>query len=76
MKLTMHSLQPLLIDMGIDLCRRYVGVTQHLLDDSQIRAVAEQMCREAVTEKVRIDVLCQSGPLCVLLNNLPDPHCG
>ena len=40
MKLAMHSLQPLLIDVGVDLCRRYVGVTQHLLDDSQIRAVA------------------------------------
>ncbi len=40
MKLAMHSLQPLLIDMGVNLCRRYVGVAQHLLDDSQIRAVA------------------------------------
>jgi hypothetical protein len=40
MKLAMHSLQPLLIDMRVDLCRRYVCVAQHLLDDSKIRAVA------------------------------------
>jgi hypothetical protein len=76
MKLAMHSLQPLLIDMGVNLCRRYVRVAQHLLDDSQIRAVAEQMRCEAVAEKVRIDVLFQSGPLRVLLNDLPDPGCG
>ena len=76
MKLAMHCLQPLLIDMGVNLCCRYVGVAQHLLDDSQIRAVAEQMRCETVAEKVRIDVLFQSGPLRVLLNDLPDPSCG
>src|SRR5947207_1765608 len=76
MKLAMHSLQPLLINMGVDLCRRYVRVTQHLLDDSQIRAVAEQMRCEAVPQKMRIDVLFQSGTLRVLFNDLPDPRCG
>ena len=40
MKLSMHSLEPLLIDMGIDLGRRYVRVAQHLLNDSKICAVA------------------------------------
>ena len=74
MKLAMHSLQPLLIDMGVDLCRRYVRVTQHLLDDSQIRAVAEQMRCEAVAQKVRINVLFQSGALRVLFNDLPNPR--
>ena len=48
MKLAMHRLEALLIDMGIDLCRRNVGVAQHLLNDSKIRAVAEQMRCEAV----------------------------
>ena len=76
MKLAMHSLQPLLIDMGVNLCRRYVRVAQHLLDDSQISAVAEQMRCEAMPYKVGIDVLVQSGPLRVLLNDLPDPRCG
>jgi hypothetical protein len=48
MKLAMYSLQPLLIDMSVDLCCGYVGVAQHLLDNSKVRAVAEQMCCEAV----------------------------
>ena len=76
MKLAVHSLKPLLIDMGIDLGRRYIRVTQHLLDDSKIRAVAEQMRCEAVPQKMRIDVLFQSGPLRVLFDDLPDPRCG
>ena len=76
MKLAMHSLEPLLIDMGIDLGRRYVRVAQHLLDDSKIRAVAEQMRCEAVPQKVRINVLFQSGALRVLFNDLPNPRCG
>jgi hypothetical protein len=48
MELAMHSLETLLIDMRINLGRRYVCVAQHLLDDSEIRAVAEQMRGEAV----------------------------
>jgi hypothetical protein len=76
MKLAMHSLEPLLIDMSVDLCRRYVRVAQHLLDDSKIRAVAEQMRCEAVPQKMRINVLFQSGALCVFLNDLPNPRCG
>ena len=72
MKLAMDSLQPLLIDMGVDLRRRYVGVAQHLLDDSQIRAVAEQMRCEAVPELVRINIFFQPGTLGVLFHDLPD----
>ena len=75
MKLAMHSLKPLLIDMGINLGRRYVRVAEHLLDDSKIRAVAQQMCREAVPQKVRINVFFHSGALRVLLHDLPNPRC-
>ena len=72
----MYSLEPLLIDMGVDLCRRYVRVAQHLLDDSEIRAVAEQMRCEAVPKKVGINIFFQSGALRMLLNDLPNPRCG
>ena len=75
MKLAMYSLQPLLIDMGVDLRCRYVGVAEHLLDNSQIRAVAEQMCCEAVAQQVRVNILLQSSPLRVFLNDLPDSCC-
>jgi hypothetical protein len=76
MKLAMHSLKSLLIDMRVNLCRRYVRVAQHLLDDSKIGSVAEQMRCEAVPQKVRINVLFQSGALRVLFNDLPNPRCG
>ena len=76
MKLAVHRLEPLLIDMGIHLGCRYVRVAEHLLDDSKIRAVAEQMRCEAVPQKMRINVLFQSSPLRVLLNDLPNPRCG
>ena len=76
MKLAMDSLKPLLIDMRIDLGSRYVCVAQHLLNNSEIRAVAEQMRCEAVPQQVRINVFFQSGALRVLFNDLPNPLCG
>ena len=48
MKLAMHSLEPLLIDMGINLGRRNVGVPKHFLNDPQIRPIPEKMSRETV----------------------------
>ena len=75
-KLAMHSLEPLLIDVGINLGRRYVRVAQHLLDDSKISAVAEQMRCEAVPQKVRINIFFKPGALRVLFNDLPNPRCG
>ena len=71
----MHGLEPLLIDMRVDLRCRNVGVAQHLLDNAQIGAVSEQMRREAVPEKVRINVLFQSGALRMFLYDLPYPRC-
>ena len=55
----MHSFQALLIDMCINLRRRNVGVAEHLLNDAQIGAVAQQMRREAVPEQVWINILFQ-----------------
>ena len=42
--------------MRVDLCRRDVGVTEQLLDDTQVGAAGEQVGREAVAELVRVDV--------------------
>ena len=50
MKLSMHSLEPLLVDMGINLCGRYIRVAEHLLDDAQVSPIAEQMRGEAVAQ--------------------------
>ena len=75
MKLPVHSLQALLIDMGVNLGRRNIGVAEHFLDDPQIRTVSEQMCREAMPQKMRIHVLVQSGAPRVLLDDLPNTRC-
>src|SRR5437868_15241832 len=43
MKLAMNGFKTLLIDMGVNLRRRDVGVPKHFLNNPKIRAVAEQM---------------------------------
>ena len=53
--------------MGTD-----VGVPQHLLDHAQVRAVFEQMAREGVAERVRVDVLGDPGDARGFLHDHPD----
>ena len=50
MKLPVHSLQALLIDMGVNLGRRNIGVAEHFLNDPEIGAVAQEMSRETVPQ--------------------------
>lgn len=38
-KLPVHSFEPLLIDMSVNLRRRNIGMAQHFLNNPQIRAV-------------------------------------
>jgi hypothetical protein len=76
MKLPMHSFQPLLIYMRIDLRGGNIGVAQHLLDDPQIGAVPEQMRRETVPEEVWVNIFRQSRASRVFLHDLPDARCG
>lgn len=75
MKLAMHSFQSLLIDVCINLRRRNVGVTKHFLDDTQIRAIPQEMRCEAVPQKVRVNVLFESGAPRMLFYDLPDARC-
>ena len=56
MELPMHRLQALLIDMGVNLRSRNIGVAEHLLDNTQIGAVPEQVRGETVPKQVRINV--------------------
>ena len=72
----MHSFKPLLIDMRIDLRRRNIGVAEHFLNNPQIGAVPEKMRRETMAEKVRVNVLLQSGAGRVFFYDLPEARCG
>src|SRR4030095_16613600 len=48
-------------------------MTEHFLDDAQIRSITEQMGRERVTEKMRIYIGIDPRGPCALLHHLPDP---
>jgi hypothetical protein len=76
MELSMDGFEALLIDMGVNLGRRDIGVAKHFLDDAQIGAVAEQMGGETVTQQVRIDVCLQPGKFGVFFDDLPDARGG
>ncbi len=61
--------------MGVDLRRRNVGVTEHFLNDAQIGAVPQQMRREAVSQKMGVNALFESGVSRMFFHDLPDAHC-
>ena len=72
MKLSMHSLEPLLIDMRVNLRGRNIRVAEHFLDNAQVGAVAKEMRRETVPEKMGIDIFLESSVPRMLFYNLPD----
>ena len=55
----MHGFQSLLIDMGVNLRRRNVGMPEHFLNDAQIGAIAEQVRGKTVPKQMRIDIFFQ-----------------
>ena len=59
-KLPVHGFEPLLVHVRVNLRRRNIGVTEHLLDDTQIRTVSEQVGREAMPQKVGIHIFFQA----------------
>ena len=68
----MHSFKPLLIDMRVNLRCRNIRVAEHFLDNAQIGAIPQQMCRKTVPEKMRINIRLQSGVLRMSFHDLPD----
>ena len=74
MELSMHSLKPLLIDMRVNLRCRNIRVAEHFLDNTQVSAIPQQMCRKTVPEKMRINVLLLSGVPRMFFHDLPDAH--
>jgi hypothetical protein len=75
-ELAMDGFEPLLIDVGVDLGRGNIGVTEHFLDDAQIGAIAEEMGSETVSQKMRINIFLQAGMLRMFFHDLPDAGSG
>ena len=63
--------QSFLADLGVDLRRRDRGVPEHLLDDTQVGPVIEQVGRARVPEHVRRQVIGDARPFAVLLDHQP-----
>ena len=72
MKLPMYGFKPLLIDMGVNLRCRNICVAEHFLDDAQVGAIAQQMRRKTMPEKMGINVLPQPGVPRTFFHDLPD----
>ena len=72
MKFFMNRAQPLAVHMSINLCRRNIGVSQHLLDRTQIRAVLQQMSGKRMPKSMRFRQLFYICPSGVLFDELPD----
>src|SRR4051794_13385661 len=76
MEAMMHGLEPLLIDMRVDLRGGDIRMSEHLLDDAQVGAVAQQVRGKRMPQQVRVNVNAHAGELRDLFHNLPDAHRG
>src|SRR3990172_11329122 len=73
MERPMYFLQILSVDMRIDLCRRNIHMPQQFLDNTKIGPTLQQMRREGMTERMRMDVFLDAGLFGVFGDHLPDP---
>jgi hypothetical protein len=62
MKTVVQALQTLLVDMGVDLGGRDVGMAEHRLHGAQVGAVLQQVGGEAVPQDVRRERRPGRGP--------------
>src|ERR1051326_3581413 len=76
MKLSMDCFQALLIDVRINLRRRNIRVSEHLLDDPQIGPVTEQMRGKTMSKQMRINVFRETGPARNAFDDLPNSRGG
>lgn len=74
MKLAVDAAQILPVNVGVNLRRRNVRVTKHLLDGAQIRPALEQVGGKGMSQRMRRHNLGDSGYLDVFPKNLPRPH--
>lgn len=57
MKLLVHTSEVWVCNVRIDLSGRDIAVPEHGLDAAQVCAVHEQVCREAMAQGMRTDML-------------------
>lgn len=65
-----HAMQPHIGNMGINLSRVQIGVSQHILNYAQIQSVPHQMRGKGVAQAVRADVP-DACPVGIFFDNHP-----
>jgi hypothetical protein len=65
-------LKALLVNMGVNLGGRDIGMPQKLLDDPQVCSVLKKVGCEGVAQEVGIDFLRESCLTCPLFDDLSD----
>ena len=71
-KLVVDGAQPRIEDVRVDLRRRQIAVAEHHLDRAQVGAALEQVRGERMPQHVRAERARHTGPLAVLLQDLPE----
>ena len=74
-ELAVHRFQALLIDVGVHLRCRDVGMAEHLLDNSEISPVSQQVGSETVSQEMGINVCFQSRLPRAIFHDLPNARC-
>ena len=70
-----YCLETAFFDVGVDLRGRDVRVAEQFLNDAEVGAAAEEVCGEAVTHEVGIDIRIDAGAGGVLFDELADAGC-
>jgi len=71
MKLFVLGLQPVPVDMGVNLRGGNIRVTQHLLNRSQIGPALQKMGGKRMPQRMRLYFLFDPGLLGIMLDDLP-----
>src|SRR5512140_2312783 len=74
MKCPVYFFQIFPVNMGVDVGRRDIGMTEHLLDRPEISPAFQQVRREGMTERVGMNLFAYSRELRVFLHDVPDGH--
>ena len=56
-------------DVSVNLCSRYITVSQQRLNGSQICAIHQQISGKTMTHGVRADMFCYAGQPSILANH-------
>jgi hypothetical protein len=65
-----NGLEPLLIDVRVDLSGGNVGVSQKFLNDAKIGSIFQKMGCEGMSQEVRVDVLIEARSFSAFLDDL------